>query len=216
MNENDKNKFLILGFLVGVIALFAFFTFSTKMLPVWIFIALIFAVQTFIIVPMICKYYYNVNDSYIGFSRFIPFYQNICIFSRVPAILICIVFALMLIAGIGLIPLDIFQTILGEYRVLQLSTISINAEIILILIYNIITGIGYFGVFRDVNLIHLQFTNTTKHSRFEVVNYILLFIPCIRCIALSMLLNRLTVLDKLNNYRIDEDEEIEELYESGE
>lgn len=214
MNQNDQNKFVILGFLLGVIALFAFFTYTTKSLPTWIFITLIFAVQTFIVTPMVCKYYYQVNDSEIGFSRFIPFYQNVCIFNQIPAIMVVVIFVIMLVAAIGFLPLDIFIAILGEHNAMQLGTIAANTEIIMAVLYNVVTGVGLFSVFRDVNYIDLQFTGNSRHSKSEVINYFLIFIPCIRCIALSMLLNRLMKLAKLNDYRVGDDEEVDEYYES--
>lgn len=213
MNENDKNKFIILGFLLGAIGLFAFFVFSTKLIPIWIFCSLIVGVQTFFITPAICKLYYSVNDSEIGISRFIPFYQNICIFGQVSATIALIILVLMLLAGLGFLPLGFFQTLFGEYVALNMSTYALRVELLLLVAYNIVVGIGFFGVFRDVNLIHLRFMDTNKHSKFEVVYYILLFIPIIRGVSLSSLYNRLYSLEKLNQYSQYNSDEDEELFE---
>ena len=61
MNKKDKDNMLILGTLVGCILLFFFFNFITKKIYFIVLVGIILAVQTFIIIPAICKYYYELN-----------------------------------------------------------------------------------------------------------------------------------------------------------
>ena len=61
-------------------AVFFFFNFITKKICFIVLVGIILAVQTFIIIPAICKYYYELNGLKPGYDRFIPLYQELTIF----------------------------------------------------------------------------------------------------------------------------------------
>ena len=62
MNKKDKDNMIILGALVGIIFLFFFFNFITRKIYFIVLVGIILGVQTFLIIPAICKYYYILND----------------------------------------------------------------------------------------------------------------------------------------------------------
>lgn len=80
MNKKDKDNMIILGALVGIIFLFFFFNFITRKIYFIVLVGIILGVQTFLIIPAICKYYYILNDQEATYERYIPFYQELTIF----------------------------------------------------------------------------------------------------------------------------------------
>lgn len=209
MNRKDKDGFLILAFILGFIILFAFFNFITRRVYFIVLVGIIMAIQTFLVIPAICRYYYKLHDMEIGFSRFIPFYQELTIFPVTIAKvlaglwLICLVLILLITLGShsGLI-----GAVLGLELVLKLENVFgdfiANILAILIIASNVIIGLGFSKVKKDINRIDDEFSSirVSKKRVSYVVYSILLYIPIFRCVALGDMFNTLFKLVKLNNY----------------
>lgn len=224
MNRKDKDNLLILGFILGCIILFAFFNFITQRIYFIVLVGIILAVQTFLIIPSICKNYYNLNGMEIGITRFIPFYQELTIFpvviARILAILWVICFALILLITIGSHS-GLIGSVLGLELVLTLESafndLIANILAVLIIASNILVGIGFTNIKKDVDRMDDEFSSVrVSRMRFSSVIYIiLLYIPVFRCVSLCNIFNTLFKLTKINKYTgiseetnlIEEDEE---------
>ena len=154
MNKNDKDKIMILVFLIAFILISVCMIKGTKLIPFRYLLLAILLIQYLYVVPVICKNYYTVKGSTARWDRFIPFWNEVTIFSPKLAILTLI----------------------------------------------IVTAIGYYKVMRDVSFMHQQLIGKAKVVKLEVLYYVLLFIPMIRLVSLSFMLDRLNKLNRLNKY----------------
>ena len=87
MNKSDKDKLVILLVIVLYIAMTVFFIRGTKKIPWYLIILSLVAIEYLVAQPRLCKLYYQANNQQIGFTRFIPFWNEVAIFEQVDAIL---------------------------------------------------------------------------------------------------------------------------------
>lgn len=209
MNRKDRDNMLILGTLLSFIILFLFFNFITKKMYFIVIAGIIMCIQTFVIIPFICKYYYEVNKFEIGLSRFIPFYQELTIFPKPLAnILACMWIGaaiLFMIITLGS-KSGLIGTIFGLEIIVNIEQsfgdILANLLAIIIIVSNFMIGAGFTQVRKDVNRIDIEFSGyVKKRSAVELLYYVLLYIPIMRVVPLCNIWNTLLKLVKLNKYK---------------
>lgn len=213
MNKSDKDKLVILLVIVLYIAMTVFFIRGTKKIPWYLIILSLVAIEYLVAQPRLCKLYYQANNQQIGFTRFIPFWNEVAIFEQVDAILALVSYlALALVFILFFLPADTVVSLMGEHIALNYGTYVIRAIFICLLINSIIVGIGFLHVTRNVKIMHKTLTHGYANFSTGIITVVFGFLPIIRTLAVMNLMNALTKLVLFNNYHSD-DNEVDQLEE---
>lgn len=213
MNKSDKDKLVILLVIVLYIAMTVFFIRGTKKIPWYLIILSLVAIEYLVAQPRLCKLYYQANNQRIGFTRFIPFWNEVAIFEQVDAILALVSYlALALVFILFFLPADTVVSLMGEHIALNYGTYVIRAIFICLLINSIIVGIGFLHVTRNIKIMHKTLTHGYANFSTGIITVVFGFLPIIRTLAVMNLMNALTKLVLFNNYHSD-DNEVDQLEE---
>lgn len=213
MNKSDKDKLVILLVIVLYIAMTVFFIRGTKKIPWYLIILSLVAIEYLIAQPRLCKLYYQANNQKIGFTRFIPFWNEVAIFEQVDAILALVSYlVLALVFILFFLPADTVVSLMGEHIALNYGTYVIRAIFICLLINSIIVGIGFLHVTRNIKIMHKTLTHGYANFSTGIITVVFGFLPIIRTLAVMNLMNALTKLVLFNNYHND-DNEVDQLEE---
>ena len=204
MNKNDKVKLLIVAFVLAYVLVAVGMIVGVKHIPIGWIIVITLAVQTFYVIPQICKLYYKANGAEAGVDRFIPFYQELCLFS--PKIAKATLVA-MIATGVPFVILALptgMKTFLPEAVLLNYGNYCMRFGIVAIVAESILVGTGFASVFRGIKQMLAELSPSfAKTSNVEYVYYVLLFIPLIRCISLVSFFDKLNKLVTINGYSIN-------------
>mgnify|MGYP000654652833 FL=1 len=213
MNKSDKDKLVILLVIVLYIAMTVFFIRGTKKIPWYLIILSLVAIEYLVAQPRLCKLYYQANNQQIGFTRFIPFWNEVAIFEQVDAILALVSYlVLALVFILFFLPADTVVSLMGEHIALNYGTYVIRAIFICLLINSIIVGIGFLHVTRNIKIMHKTLTHGYANFSTGIITVVFGFLPIIRTLAVMNLMNALTKLVLFNNYHSD-DNEVDQLEE---
>lgn len=213
MNKSDKDKLVILLVIVLYIAMTVFFIRGTKKIPWYLIILSLVAIEYLIAQPRLCKLYYQANNQHIGFTRFIPFWNEVAIFEQVDAILALVSYLILaLVFILFFLPADTVVSLMGEHIALNYGTYVIRAIFICLIINSIIVGIGFLHVTRNVKIMHKTLTHGYANFSTGIITVVFGFLPIIRTLAVMNLMNALTKLVLFNNYHSD-DNEVDQLEE---
>jgi hypothetical protein len=213
MNKSDKDKLVILLVIVLYIAMTVFFIRGTKKIPWYLIILSLVAIEYLVAQPRLCKLYYQANNQRIGFTRFIPFWNEVAIFEQVDAILALVSYlVLALVFILFFLPADTVVSLMGEHIALNYGTYVIRAIFICLLINSIIVGIGFLHVTRNIKIMHKTLTHGYANFSTGIITVVFGFLPIIRTLAVMNLMNALTKLVLFNNYHSD-DNEVDQLEE---
>ena len=213
MNKSDKDKLVILLVIVLYIAMTVFFIRGTKKIPWYLIILSLVAIEYLVAQPRLCKLYYQANNQQIGFTRFIPFWNEVAIFEQVDAILALVSYlVLALVFILFFLPADTVVSLMGEHIALNYGTYVIRAIFICLLINSIIVGIGFLHVTRNIKIMHKTLTQGYANFSTGIITVVFGFLPIIRTLAVMNLMNALTKLVLFNNYHSD-DNEVDQLEE---
>lgn len=213
MNKSDKDKLVILLVIVLYIAMTVFFIRGTKKIPWYLIILSLVAIEYLVAQPKLCKLYYQANNQRIGFTRFIPFWNEVAIFEQVDAILALVSYlVLALVFILFFLPADTVVSLMGEHIALNYGTYVIRAIFICLLINSIIVGIGFLHVTRNIKIMHKTLTHGYANFSTGIITVVFGFLPIIRTLAVMNLMNALTKLVLFNNYHSD-DNEVDQLEE---
>lgn len=213
MNKSDKDKLVILLVIVLYIAMTVFFIRGTKKIPWYLIILSLVAIEYLVAQPRLCKLYYQANNQQIGFTRFIPFWNEVAIFEQVDAILALVSYLLLaLVFILFFLPADTVVSLMGEHIALNYGTYVIRAIFICLLINSIIVGIGFLHVTRNIKIMHKTLTHGYANFSTGIITVVFGFLPIIRTLAVMNLMNALTKLVLFNNYHSD-DNEVDQLEE---
>ena len=207
MNKSDKDKLVILLVIVLYIAMTVFFIRGTKKIPWYLIILSLVAIEYLVAQPRLCKLYYQANNQQIGFTRFIPFWNEVAIFEQVDAILALVSYlVLALVFILFFLPADTVVSLMGEHIALNYGTYVIRAIFICLLINSIIVGIGFLHVTRNIKIMHKTLTHGYANFSTGIITVVFGFLPIIRTLAVMNLMNALTKLVLFNNYHSDDNE----------
>ena len=207
MNKSDKDKLLILLVIVLYIAMTVFFIRGTKKIPWYLIIVSLVVIEYLIAQPRLCKLYYQANNQQIGFTRFIPFWNEVAIFEQVDASLKMFPFLILaLVLILFFLPADTVVSLLGEHIALNYGTYVIRAIFICLVINTIIVGIGFLHVTHNIKIMHKTLTHGYSNFSTGIITVVFGFLPIIRTLAVMNLMNALTKLVLFNNYHGDDNE----------
>lgn len=210
MSRRDKEKLIIIGSTVAVIAFVITIILGSSLIP-WGVVAAIAAVaQCFLVVPRVASGYYELNQATIGSVRYIPIVNEIQIFSPIVAKLAiggCILVALVF--GLSCLPLSVVGAVLPMKSTIAWGYNTIVVGVMLLVILNFIFAIGLCSVLRNVNLMVLDCVGE-KTSTLEVAFYVLMMLPVLRVCSLMSLLIKINMLIRFGYGTQETEEFIEE------
>lgn len=215
MNNRDKNSFLILGLVVGIVALVAFFTFTSKFISPMIVAVISIVLQCLLLKPMIVKQYYALYSSEATMQRFVPVLNEFAIFSKGIIIGEMVVYGLMIVtASVSLIPVDFLYNFMSDSSVAAFSVRCFIILIIEALVLSIVRGIGFFKVLNDVRQKEFEMLGMTKKFKAtDALSLIAMMVPIVRVLGLLYLYNYLNKIVAINGYSADSEIDTEEFEE---
>jgi hypothetical protein len=215
MSRRDKDKILILVVAIVIVILSVAFYYGTMMIPAGIIVGITLFAQCLLVVPVVYKKYYAINEVDAGFSRFIPLWNEIQMLHPPFAVLTIIGVALTIAAAlISRIPLTIIGRVLSVKTMIGWGYNWVVIAILLLVVTNFVLGAGLVGVMRSVNRIIMDEFN----ERFRVTEaayYFLAFVPLLRIcffITLNQKLDSLIksgILDRGEQEFVNEEEQYE-------
>ena len=203
MNKEDKEKLLIVLFVFAFIVIALTFIFGTKVVPTKWIVAIILLCQFVYLTPKVAKLYYQAKGLSLGVQSYVPFWNQICIFPPKRAVVTLVSGILFLLAvGVIFVPADVRTNLFGEHFALNSGVYAIRIAAVFFVLYNVIVGASYCYVFRDIKGMLVEVSKSySKSSKVEYLCMPLLFLPVIRCAALTMVLDKLNKLVVLNRYK---------------
>lgn len=202
MNSKDKNSFLILGLIIGIIALVAFFTMTTKFISPIAIVIISVVLQCVIIKPIIVKQYYALYNSEATAQRFIPILNEFAIFSKGIIVGEIVTYALMIITIlVSMLPVNFLYNFMSDSGVAAYPIRCFLILIIELLALSIIRGIGFFRILNDVREKEFEMLGFTKKFKVtDMISLVALLVPVIRVIGLLYLYNYLNKIVAINGF----------------
>lgn len=208
MNKNDKNSILIIVYVVALAALAFVFCNTTKFInPFWLGVIMV-VTEVFYLYPKVVKNYWAVFPAEIGARRFIPVYNELCLFDSKSAIITTISWVIMLVVGgIFLMPLPWLSGIVGDIAALDLPYILLRILIVLLIVNCIYRGVLLLKVYKEVKEWHKDLYGYSKAMKLmDVFAVISLFLPLVKSIGLFKISSYLEILVD-NGYVLEETED---------
>lgn len=194
MSSRDKASLITVAALLCVVVFIFAVHFGMKKLPWQAIIAIVYLVQGFIFMPKVAERYYNVNESEIGISKYVPLWNELQIFE--PAIAVLSQFSMIItviLLAMSKLPLSIVGKFLGLRSTLAWGYNLTVVFIIALAITNFIFGFGFCKVLKNVNFMTIDCIGESV-SKVELVYYVLLMLPVIRVCPIAAISDKLRVL----------------------
>ena len=212
MNRKDKDQILVIGVTLAFIVIAVLFYYGTLLIPAIFLAAGTLIVQCLILVPIVNQKYYEVNEASSDWTRWVPFLNEVNMFTRPIAITaLTTAICAVVIACSTFLPAKLRAAIVGVRGSIGWGYNAVVFAILVLVVVDIVIGVGCSGVLRHVNLM-LQESLGVTMSKVEVAYFFLAFIPCIRMcyfIALNQKLNQLIKLQQMANGEECKEEESE-------
>lgn len=188
VSSSDKNKLILVGTFVALIVMVVIFFNISRMLPLLYLAVFLLAVELIFTMPAVCKEYYALYGSEVGFVRFIPGYNIILVAPKAMAItLIAVTVVTAILAYLAFGPM-FWVTASNAVFFANVANSSLGLFILAILILSIVIGVCYSRVYSDVLQMREDFTGGSL-SKLEAVYYVMLYVPLLRGFALMNLYN---------------------------
>lgn len=203
MSRKDRESLLIVAFFVACIALvFVVFFTSRSINPIYLAGALVF-MEVFIMFPIIDKWYYHAMSSKIGVSRFIPIWNELCLFSpkiATTTIVLWVVEAILFL--FSLLNIEFYESFLGAHLAMNVTDFIIRGLIIVFIALAVVRGIGLCQVCNATNRMVSDLLGVQYRIKVTtILAYVSLFIPIVRITGIGLIYNNLIKLEKLNSYK---------------
>lgn len=208
MNKGDKNSILIITYVLALVAVALVFCNTTKYInPFWLGVLLLL-LENFYLYPKIVKSYWSIFPAEIGIRRFIPVYNELCLFESQNAILVAISWgAIALVCGIFLLPLPLLGNVVGDVAALDLPYTLFKIFLVLVIINCIYRGVLLLRVYKEVKEWHKDLYGYAKAIKIiDVIAIISLFLPLAKSIGLFKISSYLSILCD-NGYVLEEQED---------
>lgn len=202
-----KEKSILISFLYGAAILGTFFMFKMifKYVPGVPFIIFAVALLELYVIPNYSKqmYIYTNCADYVNFTRFLPIYNQVMLFTPVLAVAY-LINTILLGLSCGLMFLNPSNvTFLGASVAYNWGNGCVVAMLFFLVTYFIIQGLGYIELTGEINrgLKQQALIKRDRAADFAIllIEYILLFIPIFRAISLMMQLGMLNKLVEFNH-----------------
>ena len=198
MLEKEKNILLGFAYAAFIAIGFTIFVVGSKVIPTVALVGVVVLLLYFYVTPSLAKKYYSMHGvgDELGFSRFIPFYNEVMVFSTPVAIAYLITLTLLILSVVSVfLKPSIIASVFGDVIALQWANGAIVISLFLIVLFSIIRGIGYSAIVREVNSNIKKISGVSDDKGLDnlviVVQYVLLFIPVFRAFSLAFQLDRI-------------------------
>lgn len=211
LNRSDRDKIIIVGVLLAIIALVFFVFHFTRFIPLG-YIAAIFIVLMFVESIVISKKYFDLYNVEYKVTPYIPIYNSISTFPKGLSILLIINTIIWVILGLlMLLPGSVIAK-LGLDAAMTVNT-SIGAFFIFLFILEfLIYGFGYCSILRDTKGMLYEVTGV-RASSMDLVYYLLLLVPLFNTLGMTLIITNLNKLANLNYHAGDVISNEVDLYE---
>lgn len=211
----NKEKGILFGFLyiLAIVVAARLIIIGTNVIPGMVIIGLSLLVLYLYAIPEFYKKYYTLADAseYCNFTRFIPVYNQIMLFTPLIAKLF-LTSVILTIVSWGLVfvqPANL--KFLPSSIAMNWANGWIVIGILLILTTAIIQGLGYVELVREIERDIKDISGISRDRAadaiFVFVQYLLLFIPVFRVISIILQigsLNKLVVFSGVTNAKLDQ------------
>lgn len=214
LNRSDRDKIIIVGVLLAIIALVCFVFHFTRFIPLK-YIAVLFFVFMFVESAVISKKYFELYDVEAGVSAYIPVWNSISTFPKVLSVLLIINSIIWALLGVCLVVPPTVITKLGLDAALSVNTTIGAFFVFTFIIEFLIYGAGYCSILRDVNGMLYEVTGVHT-SKMELVYYILLLIPLFNVLGMTLIITNLNKLAGMNYHAGDTVSDEVDLFEEDE
>lgn len=197
-----KEKGILIGFVyvAFLLAIFYFFKVIMAVIPGMFVIALAIVFLYFYIIPTFSKQFYTYSNcsDYVNFTRFVPIYNQVMLFTPKLAIVYMINAVLLIVSIIMLFVKPSVVTFLGANIAYGWGNGWVVIMLLLLLTFSIVQGLGYIELTTEINRGVKKVTGIGKDRMADkailAIEYILLFVPIFRSISLMFQLSLLTKL----------------------
>lgn len=201
MFDNEKDSILAVGFTLILIGAITLFWIASSKIPLAISFLILVAVLLVYIQPTFYKRYYNFLDRKADFTRFIPVYNEIGLFSKFYARLYMITLVVLAVAVMTLLLMDInvVANLFGDELAFRFPTIMLSISALALIVFCFVRGLAYMQVFNVIsyNLYKLGGKENNSSNGLEkaisAIASLLMFLPVVRGIGM------LSELRMLNN-----------------
>lgn len=205
ISKKDKDSLIMLAVLLALVA-FVFITYkTTRLIPMKYIIAIYIAATVYCWGAISTKYLkvYGAGNSVIAW---IPIVNCINTFSTGAAITLLIsIVALAVAVVVQLIPSDVLYKVLGQTNSLGFFDLMQRLTIFTLIIFMVVLGIGYCGIYRDVKRMLKECTGLAR-PKTELITYVLLFIPLISVMGYATIISNLKQLEFLHYSEVEKEE----------
>lgn len=168
--------------------------------------------------PAFVKKYYIIHgaEEDVDLTRFIPFWNELCIFTPVLSIPYGITFVGTLLSGVAVFinPQILAKVISSPSIIYNWADRAIILCMLFAVAFSIVRGIGFCGVFRNINIADNKLADTKGdgglYGVFNVILYVLLFIPIFRTFSILYEYNRLFKIAKFTNMTLADIDKLSE------
>lgn len=207
MNRKDKDRLLVVACIGALIALVvASYLLGKSINPLYVGLIVI-AVQQIYLIPKIHVLYTRLLGAPTNIiNTFTPFWNEISIAHPVASIgiLTCLCVSVLLV-GASFINPSIIVKIFGEVFAFRYTYVFLLLAIVCYGVLCIFRGFGYNAIYRYVisqNNLMSQSNDKDLWGRLSVLMYLFFYIPILRVLALTYLLDKLNKLVVLNKLEI--------------
>jgi hypothetical protein len=206
MFKSEKEGLIRLGVLFGVVAVFVLSILVRKAIPPEWFGVSIFIIQSLWLTPSLSKGYHAMFKKEDSWTRFIPIWNTVRLFSQ-PVAIICYILLipmalLLLFLLLSYIAPEVTTTlasaIVGDLKGRVASYFIIQWILLLLVIEMVVEGIGLFSIKQDINEEYLKSFKYPVKS-FEYIDYIFVFFPLARIYSLFNMDTRLRKINYVGN-----------------
>ena len=159
MNRKDKDQILVIGVTLAFIVIAVLFYYGTLLIPAIFLAAGTLVVQCLILVPIVNQKYYEVNEASSDWTRWVPFLNEVNMFTRPIAITaLTTAICAVVIACSTFLPAKLRAAIVGVRGSIGWGYNAVVFAILVLVVVDIVIGVGCSGVLRHVNLMLRHFS----------------------------------------------------------
>lgn len=213
MTKRDKDGLLIVGTLLGLIILIAVVVCGTSVVNPVLLTLLLLVIQHVILMSKVCDMYYSVLNSEVGFIKYIPVVNELCIFPPTLAIATLIGWVCTILSAVlSFVPVTVIADIFSEHFAMNYTVRVMLLAIVCYFLTSLIRGAGLMSVLQNVIRMYKQAASNT-HLPLLIPSVIASLFPLTKILTVGLIFERLHALTILRNYHYEEDIEKDKMKE---
>lgn len=206
MFDNEKDSLIAVGFMILFVVLSTLFFVFSKKIPLTISFGILLIMLLVYIQPMFYKRYYEFLNRKADFTRFIPVYNELGLFTKFYARLYMITLVIFLASVMALLLMDInvVANLFGDEAAFRFPSVMLGISVLALIAFSFVRGLAYTHIFNRIsyNLYKINGSAEKGTGLERVISFVtslLVFIPVVRGISMLFELRK---LDNLARYSI--------------